>query len=89
MRLYLPTESSLKEMPLLVIEVFADKNTSTNDVPSHGIIHSERIKYLSKVYVLEPSLKQVVVAWDLHVVSLSNVLPSVPVLYTAVCVPVP
>lgn len=70
MHLYQATASSTKELPLTIIEELFKDHHSMAEVAENGIIHSERIPYLAKVYVLEPAVKQVYLACDLHRVSL-------------------
>ena len=82
MRLCRALSSWLPALPYLVVEVLADHHSPTGlSVASHGTAHAERIPHLRKIYLIEPSVRQVVRATCLRKVSPS--LPSVVPLYAS------
>ena len=82
MRLCRALSSWLPALPYLVVEVLADHHSPTGlSVASHGTAHAERIPHLRKIYLIEPSVRQVVRVTCLRKVSPS--LPSVVPLYAS------
>lgn len=74
MRLCRALSSWLPALPYLVVEVLADHYSPTGlSVASHGTAHAERIPHLRKIYLIEPSVRQVV-----RVTCLRKVSPSIP-----------
>ena len=73
MHLYQASPSHAAGLPLLIFEVLKDDAHSSSlsppDITRNGIIHVDRIPFLSKVYVVEPAVKQIVLTNNLHEVS--------------------
>ena len=78
MHLYQASPAHAADLPLLIFEVLKDDahppSVTWSGVTRNGIIHADRIPQLSKVYVVEPALKQVVVSYNLHEVSRVSVI---------------
>jgi len=73
MHLYQASPSHAGDLLLLIFEVLKDdahyRPLTSTDVTRNSIIHVERIPSLSKVYVVEPAVKQIVLTNNLHEVS--------------------